>query len=218
MKKFKKIISIGLAAIMAFSVMSVGVSAEELSTIEPTVAVKRIDDFELDKNQFIDNTTQASDFDIIEHPEVTVIAIDSTKGTDEIEKLAIVEEIQPFGISEPSADWDLNLNPYQSTFSFDTQIYSNYNFKNHGGTMKVDVSATFSEDIPDYLQDEYYYDVELWSTGLFGGKETYSRLEFGTAWEVIFSNLSSGKKYFLVFSQPYNHRHGVVEGDFKVYK
>lgn len=67
--------------------------------------------------------------------------------------------IKPLGVSPPSAVWDLSLNYYQSTFSFDTQIFTNYKFKNHNGTIKVDTSATFSGTIPPY--ETYYYDVEL---------------------------------------------------------
>lgn len=124
--------------------------------------------------------------------------------------------IQPFGISPPSAVWDLSLDYYQSTFSFDTQIFTNYKFKNHNGTIKVDTSATFSEAIPPY--ETYYYDVELWTPGIFGGMVASASLTFDTAWTVTFSNLSSSTQYFIVFSQPFSHRHGTVSGNFKIYK
>lgn len=151
---------------------------------------------------------------IVTTDSITSISLSENELIDTI----VQPSVQPYGISEPSATWDLSLNNYQSTFEFDTQIFTNYKFKNHNGTIKVDIGAVFSGDIPSYAEDEYYYEVELWSPGLLGGKVVSKQLSFGKNRTVTFSNLKKSTNYYIVISQPYNHRHGVVSGNFVVYK
>ena len=125
---------------------------------------------------------------------IAAVTLDESKFID----TTVQASVQPRGTSEPSATWDLSLDDYQSTFEFDTQIFTNYKFKNHNGTIKVDISADFSGNIPSYAEDEYYYEVELWSSGIFGEKVLSEQLSFDTNWTVTFSNLPTSTKYYIV--------------------
>lgn len=94
------------------------------------------------------------------------------------------------GTTAPTTSWDLSANDYVIQFVFDSAIYSNVNFSNHGGEFYLDITTSSSKDQP--------LTVELIEKGKTT-PATSALIDTDGSWSVRFYNLDTSKQYYLKF-------------------
>lgn len=94
------------------------------------------------------------------------------------------------GTEVPTTSWDLGANDYTIQFVFDSAIYSNVNFSNHGGEFYLDITTTSTVD--------QALTVELIEKGKTT-PATSALIDTNGSWNVRFYNLNTSKEYYLKF-------------------
>lgn len=109
---------------------------------------------------------------------------------------------------KPSTDktWDIYLQKYVFNLNFSTSLFTNYNFTNHGGEIKV--SVTCSSSNPDKIKMELYK---------VGGTSCLATLDLkpNDTTTGRFYNLDLKTNYYFKFVSPNEYS---VTGDGNLYK
>lgn len=105
-----------------------------------------------------------------------------------------------------SSTWDIYLQDYVFNLDFSTALYSNYNYSNHGGEIKVTVTCSSSN--PDKIK------MELYEAGETKVLTTMELNPNGTT-TGRFYNLDMKKNYYFKFVSPNEYS---VTGEGRLYK
>lgn len=137
-----------------------------------------------------------------------IISVDESKVVvDESENVDYLTD-KTRGKKKPdtSSTWDIYLQDYVFNLDFSTAVYSNYNYSNHGGEIKVTVTCTSSN--PDKIKMELYE---------AGGKTALTTMELNPNGTTTgrFYNLDLKKNYYFKFVSPNNYS---VTGEGRLYK
>lgn len=102
--------------------------------------------------------------------------------------------------------WDIYLQDYVFNLDFSTALYSNYNYSNHGGEIKVTITCNSSN--PDKIKMELYE---------AGGTKILTTLELNPNGTTTgrFYNLDMKKNYYFKFVSPNEYS---VTGEGRLYK
>ena len=105
-----------------------------------------------------------------------------------------------------SSTWDIYLQDYVFNLDFTTALYSNYNFSNHGGEIKVTVTCNSSN--PDKIKMELYE---------AGGTKVLATLDLNPNGTTTgrFYNLDLKTNYYYKFVSPNDYS---VTGKGRLYK
>lgn len=141
-----------------------------------------------------------------EKGEVIVIE-DSILSANEIEGTDYLTD-KTRGTKQPSTSstWDIYLHDYVFNLDFSTVLYSNYNFSNHGGEIKVTVTCNSKN--PDKIQ------MELYRAGETTARATLELEPDGTT-TGRFYNLDLTTNYYFKFVSPNGYS---VSGEGRLYK
>lgn len=97
---------------------------------------------------------------------------------------------QSRGTSAPSSEWDLSSHDYTLQFDMSVAIFTNVNFKNHGGEFHVSINCSSDVDQTMYVQ---LYEK--------GSSKVAAEVIIDTdgAWNIRWYNLNTSKSYYLRF-------------------
>lgn len=141
-------------------------------------------------------------------PKAEIISTDKEAETLENEGIVNCLTDKTRGTKRPSTDsiWDIYLQDYVFNLDFDTAVYSNYNFSNHGGEIKVSVTCESSN--PNKIK------MELYAAGTNDCRATLELNSSGTT-TGRFYNLDLKTNYYFKFVTPDEYS---VQGEGRLYK
>lgn len=141
-------------------------------------------------------------------PKAEIIATDKTAAPLANEEFVDYLTDKTRGTKRPSTDstWDIYLQDYVFNLDFDTAVYSNYNFTNHGGEIKVSVTCESSN--PNKIE------MGLYAAGTNECRATLELNPSGTT-TGRFYNLDLKTNYYFKFVTPDGYS---VQGEGRLYK
>ena len=157
---------------------------------------------------FIVNPVYAAEALSAPQPKAEIIATDKAAATVQNEESVDYLTDKTRGTKKPSTSstWDIYLQDYVFNLDFDTNVYSNYNFTNHGGEIKVSVTCESSN--PNKIK------MELYAAGTDDCRATLELNPSGTT-TGRFYNLDLKTNYYFKFVTPDGYS---VRGEGRLYK